>query len=56
MRVKRMDREMWSWKMRRFGDPGIPAELVIQLSSDGIVREVYLLDDSEQERNIIPRL
>jgi hypothetical protein len=39
--------------MRRFGDPGIPAQLVVQLSPDGVVREVYLLDDSDRERNIV---
>jgi hypothetical protein len=56
MRNARMGREIWTWYMRRFGDPGIPAQLVIQLSSDGIVREVYLLDDSDRERDIIPRI
>jgi hypothetical protein len=56
MRVPRMEREMWTWYMRRFGDPGIPAQLVIQLSPDGVVREVYLLDDSDRERNIVPGL
>jgi hypothetical protein len=56
MRVPRMEREMWTWYMRRFGDPGIPAQLVVQLSPDGAVREVYLLDDSDRERNIVPGL
>jgi hypothetical protein len=29
--------------MRRYGDPGIPVELVVQMSPDGVVREVYIL-------------
>jgi hypothetical protein len=55
-RNPRMDREVWTWHMRRFGDPGMPAELDIQLSPDGVVREVYLLDESERERDIVPGL
>jgi hypothetical protein len=34
----------------------MPAELDIQLSPDGVVREVYLLDESERERDIVPGL
>jgi len=43
----RMDRNVWTWHMRRYGDPGIPAQLNVQMSPDGVVREVYLLDESD---------
>jgi hypothetical protein len=33
--------------MRRFGDPGIPVSLNVQMSPDGVVREVYILDESD---------
>ena len=39
----RMEREIWTWWMRHYGDPGIPVELVVQMSPDGVVREVYML-------------
>jgi hypothetical protein len=39
----RMERDIWTWWMRHYGDPGIPVELVVQMSPDGVVREVYLL-------------
>ncbi|TAK81515.1 MAG: hypothetical protein EPO20_25815 [Betaproteobacteria bacterium] len=45
----RMQRDVWTWHMRHFGDPGIPVSLNVQLSPDGVVREVYLLDDSEED-------
>ena len=49
MQFPRMDRDAWTWHMRRFGDPGIPVALTVQLSPDGIVREVYLIDESDNE-------
>jgi hypothetical protein len=39
----RLERDTWTWWMRRYGDPGIPVELVVQMSPDGVVREVYIL-------------
>src|SRR5262249_28732713 len=39
----RMERDIWTWWMRHYGDPGIPVELVVQMSPDGVVREVYML-------------
>ena len=39
----RMDREVWSWHMRQFGV--IPVGLHVQMSPDGVVREVLLLDE-----------
>ena len=47
MQIARMDRNVWTWHMRRFGDPGIPAALSIQMTPDGVVREVYLIDESD---------
>src|SRR5262245_2205369 len=42
---QRMERDVWSWHMRRFGDPGIPVALAVQMSMDGVVREVYIIDE-----------
>jgi hypothetical protein len=41
----RLDREVWSWHMRRFGV--IPVGLHVQMSPDGVVREVLLLDEQK---------
>ena len=49
MQFARMDRNVWTWHMRRFGDPGIPAALTVQMTPDGVVREIYLLDESDQD-------
>jgi hypothetical protein len=46
----RLERNIWSWHMRRFGDPGIPVQLAVQMSADGVVREVYIIDESDRER------
>jgi outer membrane protein assembly factor BamE (lipoprotein component of BamABCDE complex) len=45
----RLDRNIWTWHMRRFGDPGIPVQLHVQMSPDGVVREVYLIDESSRD-------
>jgi hypothetical protein len=50
MQIARLDRNIWTWHMRRFGDPGIPAALSVQMSPDGVVREVYLIDESDSQR------
>lgn len=42
----RMDREVWSWHMRQFGV--MPAGLHVQMSPDGVVREVYVLDENDK--------
>src|SRR5438105_9593017 len=44
-----LDRNVWTWHMRHFGDPGIPVQLNVQMSPDGVVREVYILDESETD-------
>jgi hypothetical protein len=54
MRVDRMDRDIWTWHMRRFGDPGIPVSLNVQMSPDGVVREVYIIDESSRDRTGVP--
>jgi hypothetical protein len=46
----RLERNVWTWHMRRFGDPGIPVQLNVQMSPDGVVREVVILDESDTER------
>ena len=43
----RMDRNVWTWHMRRFGDPGQPAQLNVQMSPDGVVREIGFIDESD---------
>ena len=42
----RMQRETWSWHMRQFGN--IPVQLNVQMSPDGVVREIYVLDDNNK--------
>ena len=44
----RLDRNIWTWHMRRYGDPGIPVQLHVQMSPDGVVREVYIIDESSR--------
>jgi hypothetical protein len=46
----RLDRNIWTWHMRRFGDPGIPVQLNVQMSPDGVVREVVVIDESDSDR------
>ena len=41
----RLQRETWSWHMRRFAN--LPAGLHVQMSPDGVVREVYVLDEQK---------
>jgi hypothetical protein len=44
----RMDREAWSWHMRQFAN--LPAGLHVQMSPDGVVREVYVLDEDDKDK------
>ena len=41
----RLAREVWTYKM--YGDGYQPKDLYVQLSSDGIVREVMMVDDPQ---------
>ena len=43
--VPRMDRDMWTWYMRQYGT--LKATLNVQMSPDGVVREIYVLDDND---------
>jgi hypothetical protein len=42
----RLERETWTWHMRQFGT--LPVSLHVQMSPDGVVREVYLLDENHK--------
>ena len=39
--------------MRHLGDPGVPVQLNVQMSPDGVVREVFMLDESETGTNTL---
>ena len=41
----RLDRNIWTWSVFRWGNPSLPAQLHVQISPDGVVREVYVLDE-----------
>jgi hypothetical protein len=43
---RRMQREVWSYKLRPTGWKG--KDLFVQFSADGVVREIYLMDDDQQ--------
>jgi len=42
---ERLAREVWTYKM--YGDGTLPKDLYVQMSGDGVVREVMLIDDPE---------
>ena len=42
----RLNREVWQYHMRHFGDPGIPVALYVQFSPEGVAREVYLINEA----------
>ena len=48
----RQDRNVWTWHMSRFGDPGIPVSLNVQMSPDGVVRGVFFIDESTGNRSL----
>lgn len=43
----RLERETWSWHMRQYGH--LPAGLHVQMSADGVVREIYVLDETPND-------
>ena len=45
-----LERDIWTWWMRHYGDSGVPVELVVQMSRDGVVREVYMLQQGGGQR------
>ena len=44
-RYGRLERDIWTWSVNRWGNVGLPAQLHVQISPDGVVREVYLIDE-----------
>ena len=46
MSSARMERETWSWHMRRYSNR--PAGLHVQMSPDGVVREYYVIDEDDK--------
>ena len=46
MSSARMDRETWTWHMRRYTNRA--AGLHVQLSPDGVVREYYMIDEDDK--------
>ena len=42
----RLERETWTWHMRQFGN--LPVSLNVQMSLDGVVREIYVLDENNK--------
>ncbi|HEY1289173.1 MAG TPA: hypothetical protein VGF58_12660 [Burkholderiales bacterium] len=49
LNVPRMERDMWTWYMRQYGT--LPATLNVQMSPDGLVREIYVLDDNNKNES-----
>jgi hypothetical protein len=49
LNVPRMERDMWTWYMRQYGT--LPATLNVQMSPDGVVREIYVLDDNNKNES-----
>ena len=43
--LPRLEREVWSYRLN--ADSVAPTNLFVQFSSDGVVRELLLLDDSQ---------
>jgi outer membrane protein assembly factor BamE (lipoprotein component of BamABCDE complex) len=41
----RLDRTVWTWSVNRWDKPGFPAQLHVQMSPDGVVREAYMLEE-----------
>lgn len=49
LNVPRMERDMWTWYMRQYAT--LPATLNVQISPDGVVREIYVLDDNNKNES-----
>jgi hypothetical protein len=45
-RFARMQRDVWEYRMRHDGFP-VPYALYVQMSPDGVVREVYMISDPD---------
>jgi len=44
-KLARQAREVWTYKM--YGDGYLPKDLYVQMSADGVVREVIMIDDPQ---------
>jgi hypothetical protein len=53
LNIPRMQRDTWSWHMRNFTHR--PAGLHVQMSPDGVVREIYILDEDDKDKGRRPR-
>ena len=49
-RIERLERNIWTWAVYRWG-PAYPAELHVQMSPDGVVREAFILDENQPGRS-----
>ena len=47
-----MERESWSWHMERLAN--LPAGLHVQMSPDGVVREIVVLDETNDDERTRP--
>ena len=45
VRYASLDRDIWTWHMVRYGNPGVATQLNVQMSPDGVVREVLMLNE-----------
>jgi hypothetical protein len=52
-RYARLDRDVWTWYVNRWGNTGWPAQLHVQMSPDGVVREVYVLDEFQPDHDSV---
>jgi outer membrane protein assembly factor BamE (lipoprotein component of BamABCDE complex) len=50
-RYGRLDRDIWTWAVNRWGNVGLPAQLSVQMSPDGVVREVLIIDEFPRDTN-----
>ena len=48
----RLERSIWTWSVHRWGNVGLPAQLNVQLSQDGVVREVLIIDEFPRDGNL----
>jgi hypothetical protein len=47
----RLERNIWTWAVYRWGNVGLPAQLNVQMSPDGVVREVLIIDEFPRDGN-----
>ena len=47
----RLERSIWTWAVYRWGSVGLPAQLNVQLSPDGVVREVLIIDEFPRDHD-----